>query len=168
MEALAVATLEAADDAPYVVAGYSSGGALAHGLVERLEGMGNAPEGLVLLDAYMPFGEVLAELFSADVGRLMEMGDEAIALDDDHLLAMGGYLRVLGEWQPGEIAAPGLMLRVTGGARAALLVGEDLPAWQQMASTVDVPGDHFEIIAATAAKTAAAIDAWVSALGGDR
>ncbi len=164
MEVLTDATLRAAGDAPFVVAGYSSGGAIARGLVERLEAMQRAPLGLVLIDAYIPLGEGIGKLFAADIGRLLEMGNEAIAVDDDHLLAMGGYMRTISEWEPGSIAVPDLMVRATAGERAALIEGEELPAWQRTTDTVDVPGDHFEVIGETAEQTAEAIDAWAARL----
>ena len=40
-------------DEPFVLAGRSSGGRVAHEVTSRLENRGRAPQGLVLIDSYL-------------------------------------------------------------------------------------------------------------------
>ncbi len=162
IEVLAPTALEAAGGEPFVLLGYSSGGAVARALVERLEGEGEAPAGLAMIDSYLPDEEGLAELFGTTMGQLLAIDHDALAIDDDQLIAMGAYLRLIGEWEPVPIAAPGLMLRASGGLATMLPASAELPDWQQPQATVEVSGDHFSLIADNADATAEAIDAWLS------
>jgi hypothetical protein len=121
------------------------------------------PAGLVLIDSYLPSGDAMAAVFSILMGRLLELDHEAIAIDDDHLITMGAYMRLLSEWQPGAIEAPTLMLRASEGHVLARAQDVDLPAWQLPEITVDVAGDHFDLIADSAAASAEAIETWLRA-----
>jgi acyl transferase domain-containing protein/NAD(P)-dependent dehydrogenase (short-subunit alcohol dehydrogenase family)/acyl carrier protein len=165
LEVMMQSTLEAAAGEPFVVVGYSSGAAVARGLVERLESRGCGPQGFAMLDAYLPMGSSIGKVFSADVGRLFEMGHEAISIEDEQLLTMGGYARLFAEWDPGSIESPDVMLRAADSERTTWIEEAGLPDWQYAESTIEVPGDHFDVIAATAASTADALDAWVTGLG---
>jgi pimaricinolide synthase PimS1 len=161
LDVLAEATLAVAAGEPYVIVGYSGGGALARGLTERLESSGGGPEGLAMIDSYAPTGPALAEVVAANVGRLLAMGNGSISIDDDQLLTMGAYLRLLSEWEPGEIEAADLMLRAAEEEGTATIEAAGLPAWQRTRATVEVPGDHFAVIADRAQASADAIDAWI-------
>jgi pimaricinolide synthase PimS1 len=164
VDVLAASVREAATGEPFVVVGYSSGWLIARALVECLEQEGPAPSGLIEIDAQVP-REERAAVFATVIGRLIEMDHEAIAIDDDHLIAMGAYIRLCDEWQPGPLAAPELALRAGEGLDAD---GEEdeRAVWRRPEETVEVAGDHFELIAQSADATAEAIERWVSKAAG--
>jgi pimaricinolide synthase PimS1 len=162
LDVLAESVWRAAEGEPFVIVGYSSGGAIAHGLAERFEIGRPGLEGLAMIDSYFPSGPELLQGFSDDFGRLLGMADQGISLDDDQLLAMAGYLRLLSEWSPTPIDVPTLMVRATDGTRTSLIDEDQLPTWQRSPVTVDVSADHFTVIADRAAATAEAIGGWIA------
>jgi acyl transferase domain-containing protein len=161
VEALAGPALAAAAGEPFALVGFSSGGALAHALAERLEREGAAPAGVALIDSYLGDGEQLADGFGLVMAQLLALDHEAVAIDDEQLLAMGAYMRLFAEWEPGEIAAPGLMLRASAGFGPPPRSEHELAPWQRPGTTVEIAGDHFGLIAGEAALTAEAIDGWL-------
>ena len=163
IDALAEATVEAAAGEPFVLAGYSSGGIVARALTERLEAEAIAPAGVVLIDTYEHDREETTEIFSRAIGALLELEHEGMRVDDDHLLAMGAYIRLFRAWEPASIATPSLLLR----ASEPLIEG--LPDASRLAdSAVEIPGDHFSIMDADAASTAGAAEAWLSELAAEK
>jgi hypothetical protein len=96
------------------------------------------------------------------MGRLIEMDHDAVALDDDHLITMGAYIRLFAELSQGPISTPTLMVRAREGAGANLKPEEQI-LWQGVEQTVEVPGDHFAVIGEGAEATAEAVDSWLSA-----
>ncbi len=162
VEALAASVLQAVGSEPFALAGFSSGGALAHSLAERLEDDGVPPEALVLIDSYLPAGAAAADTFAGVMAQLLEMDNAAIAIDDDHLIAMGAYIRLYGGWEPAAIAAPALMLRATDDHVLPTVGEEELPPWQLPESVAEVASDHLGMIADHAAESADAIDSWLT------
>jgi acyl transferase domain-containing protein/thioesterase domain-containing protein/acyl carrier protein len=163
VEALAVAVADQASEGAFVLAGYSIGGALAHALARRLEDDGLSPAGLVLIDTYAPERQdEMAAVFGEVMGSVLEQRHQLIeaAVDDDNLVAMGTYARLMAEWEPLPIDAPRLLLRASEPLGDAYERG-GLPWWQLPPEVIEVSGHHFELIGGSAAATAAAIDAWV-------
>ncbi len=161
--ALAEAVRARSPDGPFVLAGYSIGGALAHALARRLEEEGLPPAGLILIDTYAPEQqEAMAAVFGEVMGSVLDERHELIeaAVDDDNLVAMGTYARLMTEWEPLPIEAPSLLVRASQPLGDAYERG-GLPWWQLPPDVVEVGGHHFDLIGAAAAHTAAAIDAWV-------
>jgi len=99
-------------------------------------------------------GDVLAGV----MGQILERDHELVAIDDDGLMAMGAYLRIFTEWEPGAIEAPALLVR----ASRPLGDETDLPAWQLPEDVVEVEGDHWALIEDAAAATAEATEAWLA------
>jgi pimaricinolide synthase PimS1 len=169
IDVLAAAVSEQPPQGPFVLAGYSIGGALAYALAQRLEEDGLAPAGLVLIDTYAPERpEDLAAVFSEVMGSVLEERHDLIdeAVDDDSLVAMGAYARLMAGWQPKEIAAPSLLVRAGSPLGDAYERGA-LPWWQMPEQTVEVVGHHFELIGKSAPQTAEAIDVWIRELVGE-
>jgi len=162
VDALAISVLRAAEDDPFVLLGYSSGGAVAHALAERFERDGERLAGLAMVDSFLPEGDGLVELFGSTMGQLLEIDHEALAIDDQQLIAMGAYLRFAPQWSPGAVGVPGLMLRAADGLASMQPDSAELPAWQLPETTVELAGDHFSLIAEDAAATAEAIDGWLA------
>jgi len=140
-----------------VLAGYSSGGWLAHAVAARMEERGVIPDAVVLLDTYLPDSAVL----TAVMPRLLELlgGVEAdvdgIGLDDNRLTAMVAYLQMFRDWQPPPIATPTLLVRC---GEPAWDPDTWQPAsWPDVVATVDAAGDHFSLMTDHAEATAASI-----------
>ena len=166
VEVLAAAVCDRPPDGAFVLAGYSIGGALVHALARRLEDDGLAPAGVILIDTYAPERpEELAAVFGEVMGSVLDEHHDLIAavVDDDSLVAMGAYSRLMAEWEPQEIAAPSLLIRASVPLGDAYERGE-LPWWQMPEHTAQVIGHHFELIGESAPQTADAIDGWVREL----
>jgi thioesterase domain-containing protein/acyl carrier protein len=163
IEALAESLREAAGGDPFVLAGYSHGGAPAHALARLLEDQGVFPAGLVMIDTYAPESQdEIDQLFANVMGTILEKGHELVqeSVDDDNLLAMGAYFRVGAEWEPAPIEAPRLLVRASQKLGDAFEAGR-LPSWQMPPDVVEVTGDHFGLVDESAGETAQVIDAWV-------
>ncbi|MFI1222599.1 MULTISPECIES: type I polyketide synthase, partial [unclassified Streptomyces] len=121
-EVLADAIRRAVGDDPFVLVGYSIGGVVAHSLAARFEAEGVGVAGLVMIDTPTPEGEEETNrVFSLVMTEILERDHEAIAVDDANWLAMGTYMRLLGERVTTRIAAPSLLIRAGEplGGRAA-------------------------------------------------
>jgi thioesterase domain-containing protein len=166
VDALAASVREAvAADGEFALVGYSIGGALAHALTRRLEDDGVSPAGLVMIDTYAPEAQdEMGDVFASVMGTLLDTGHELIeeAIDDDDLMAMGTYARLMGGWEPLPIETPALLVRASEPLGDAYEAGR-LPWWQLPRDVVEVTGQHFGLIGESAAETARAIDAWVRA-----
>ncbi|MFJ8752000.1 alpha/beta fold hydrolase [Streptomyces sp. NPDC102441] len=161
VDAAAEAVLRRAAGGPFVLVGYSSGGILAHAVAQRLEERAHAvPEGLVLLDTYPPDSGLLARTAPGLLAAMAGRAGEVVPLDDTRLTAMGAYLSLVTDWQPGAIETPALLVRaarpLTESADEERRAVWPLPHW-----SVDVPGDHFDLIEDSAHKTAASMAAWL-------
>jgi thioesterase domain-containing protein len=164
MEVLENSIRRAVGDAPFVLAGYSMGGAVAQSLAARFEDAGAAPAGVVMIDTPAPEGgeEEISRAFSSVMTAILQREQRAIAIDDANWLAMGTYIRLFAERRPVRIDAPTLMIRATesldGGSASP-----DWPEWDVCDEQVDISADHFALIeaAASAAATADAIERWI-------
>ncbi|NKQ27102.1 type I polyketide synthase [Streptomyces galbus] len=163
-EATAQALVREADGEPFAVVGYSSGGIVAHAAVRLLEASGLFPEALVLLDPYAPDDPALRaatpSLLAGMARRLGELG----AVEDDALVAMGGYLRLLDDWRPTPVRTPTLLVRPDGPLPGAPVVDGPRPSWSSQHDVAEVPGDHFSMIEEHAPATAAALTGRLAAL----
>ncbi|MER6030924.1 type I polyketide synthase [Streptomyces sp. NPDC001851] len=152
-DALAREAAQAADGRPLVLLGRSTGGWIAHAVAQRLQEQGAAPAAVVLIDT-------LAS--PLDLDDLSMVSDQMLNeqnvqwLDDDRLIAMGGYIRVFDGWQPQRGGVPTLLIQAgeRSGAHA-------LPRWDLADTTVEVPGDHFTMLAEHSATTAQALADWL-------
>ncbi|MER5527421.1 type I polyketide synthase [Streptomyces sp. NPDC002677] len=158
--AIAAATRQveaAAGERPVVLVGYSSGGLLADGVAAELAARGRPAAGLVLVDTFV-FGPELptegAALFEQMRARLAESG----AVTDARLTAMGGYLRLLTDWEPADSGTPVLVARAT-----EPLTGFDRPpaSWAYPHDVVELAGDHFTVLEEHADRTAQAVHEWL-------
>jgi pimaricinolide synthase PimS1 len=163
-ESIAAAVTQTVADRPFAVVGYSTGGDIAHGVVEALERSGRAPVGLVLLDTFLIDRDEPMRMFSAMMGQLMVEAPTSSAIDDRLILAMGAYMRMLNEAEPQAVSAPSLLVNATENLGAEMR--DEI--WREADSTTRVPGDHFTIIEEHADATAAAIDEWLSKIARPR
>jgi NADP-dependent 3-hydroxy acid dehydrogenase YdfG len=149
-----------ADDTPFVLAGYSSGGLIAHAVATQLEAAGLAPAGVVLLDTYAPDRTEITEKFVSLLPGLMADDDEQ--RDDAWLTAMAHYFSL--DWTGlAETTRPTLLVRAEEPLAGSPGPGEGKPAraWSGNLTIVDVPGDHFTMMASHADTTVQAVDDWL-------
>jgi thioesterase domain-containing protein/NADP-dependent 3-hydroxy acid dehydrogenase YdfG/acyl carrier protein len=155
--------LRLAGGAPFALAGYSSGGFVAHAVAEHLESQGAAPAAVILLDSYPPDEtELLERLIPAVIRGMRDRRERMLGGEDDSwLTAMGRYMSF--DWTPSAVSAPTLLVR---SSRPLPGLPEDAPwqaTWKFPHATADVPGDHFTMMEAHAGASALSVDAWLRA-----
>ncbi|MFJ1967235.1 type I polyketide synthase [Streptomyces sp. NPDC087903] len=162
VEAAARAVRAHAAGRPYVLVGYSSGGLLAHAVARHLETHDpRRPDGIVLIDAGGP--ETLATAAgTALLSGMSERSGELIRLDDTRLTAMGAYLRVLGDAAPQRSLTATLLLRASAPVPGLPPNTPWRADWPYAHWSVDVPGDHFDVIQDGVEHTARSVDRWLA------
>ncbi|MFZ1925949.1 MAG: alpha/beta fold hydrolase, partial [Solirubrobacteraceae bacterium] len=162
LEDLALSVERRDGEAPFALVGYSSGGWLAHALASRLERGGKPAEALVLIDAQPPTGAPSSAVLQAALAPVFD-SDVYEFLNDDRLMAMGAYLRLLVDWRPAEIGAPTLLV-VAEERLADQPASDEWPAPKALPNlVVDISGDHFTLLEDHVAGTAAAVEEWLLA-----
>ncbi|WP_171987844.1 type I polyketide synthase, partial [Streptomyces sp. MP131-18] len=149
-----------AGGAPFVLAGHSAGGWIAHAVAARLESGGTAPLAVVLLDSYWP-GSATLPLIQAEIGRRLLRGGSRERpaeepWDDTCLTAMGGYARLFADWRPEPLAAPVLHIRAADPLPGFPDQGWHA-AWPPARRKDPAPGDHFTLLGEHSATTARAV-----------
>lgn len=180
LEALAavhVSTIQEHFAGPIILAGYSAGGFAAHAVASRLseecqieKGVKVQLAGLVLIDTYLNMmgrddtewlNALPAEALTARDGGLLHMvGDSDLAL-----AKVGGYFRTLqgSQLRPLPVALPTLFLRAQY-PTSNMPEAEDewRPSWPRADATVDIPGNHLELLDKRCAPASAAgIRQWI-------
>ncbi|MFJ8728905.1 type I polyketide synthase [Streptomyces bauhiniae] len=151
---------------PFVLAGYSSGGWLAHAVADALRREESAPAGLVLLDCLTPGGPEYTHLTPTLFQRMSQDRTLADLVDEAQLRAMGRYLRLFAGWRPSRSPVPTLFLQAAerlGGGRHAP-DREEPAGWARRVTHRTVPGDHLSILHDHARAVADAIDGWLAEL----
>jgi len=149
-----------ADGRPFVLAGYSSGGWLAHAVAQEVR-----PAGVVLLDSYQPRDERFAELESALFRDLLGRVDLVKLVRSADLTAMGRHLRLFDDWTPEAAETPTLLVRATClDAEQDRPLPADRRATWPGARIAEVPGSHVSLLDQHSRPTAAAIRAWLADL----
>ncbi|WP_160051659.1 type I polyketide synthase [Nocardiopsis sp. FR26] len=166
------AALRAADGAPLVLVGRSSGGWAAHAVAEELHRRGRTPAGLVLLDTPLPGEEGVLPLVAASLPivteSVMARASEFELLDAARLTAMGGYLGLFADWRPGPLPVP--ITQVCPEEPVRTPSGEVLETgweWPGQDAGVRVPGDHLTMLEAYAQDTAEAVEEIVARPDGE-
>ncbi|MGP4109895.1 thioesterase domain-containing protein [Streptomyces sp. 4N509B] len=164
VDALAAGALAAAGDegAPLLLAGHASGGVLAHAVGVALRAAGHQVAGVVLIDTYEPEPARHAEVFAWAMGHVLRRGPAHPDINDDTILAMGGYLRLLDGWPaapPERLDAPTLLVTAEHGPDAP--GAGEWRRWRAADTVVRVPGDHGSLLGENAAHTARAVEDWL-------
>ncbi|XVQ90086.1 type I polyketide synthase [Microbispora siamensis] len=153
--------------APVVLAGYSSGGWIAHGLAEYLEAEGRPAAAVVLFDTYPPVAEVddVRAAFMREQARRRDLfaADGESAPPATQLSAMGGYVGLFEDWSPTPIGTPTLHLRASRPlpGMPATNPDEQFPGRLLHTSAV-LPGDHFTLLSQHSADAARAMHDWLA------
>jgi mycoketide-CoA synthase len=157
---------------PFVLAGHSSGGLVAHALATRLQSAGLAPAAIVLIDTFPPERtDILQNVWRKLPGigladsELREDAGEGDAEEDAWLTAMAHYL-FLGWTNLEQTALPTLLVR----AEEPLAESPDNGNWKSSWASsgnltiADAPGDHFTMMTEHADTTAGAVNDWLAGL----
>ncbi|WP_202918931.1 type I polyketide synthase [Saccharothrix deserti] len=144
-EALVDALTDAVADVAageFALVGRSVGAWLARAVAGRLETRGRTPAAVVLITPAADPHAVLTGVLDPE--------HQLHPVDDDRLVAMGRYLDLAGQHEPGPTTAPVLHV---GTAH------ERPPSGQESAV---VAGDHFSVLEQHSASTALAISSWLT------
>ncbi|MBL1103791.1 acyltransferase domain-containing protein [Streptomyces sp. 5-8] len=156
--AQAETALEVAAGRRTVLLGRSSGGWIAHAVAAHLAALGTPAAAVVLADTFARSADRSSTRLM--VSQLLENEAAAELLDDQRLVAMGGYFRVFADWTPHPLDTPVLLLRATAEVPGAPQ-GERGAGWEHAHHVVDVPGDHFSMLDEHHRTTADAIASWL-------
>ena len=152
----------AAGGAPFVLAGHSSGGLVAHAVATRLERDGHPPAAIVLLDTFTPEGSRLEDFWSVLPETVLADGEQR---EDAWLTAMAHYFWL--DWTAlDHTSLPTLLVRAReplDGSPGGAGWQPDWP-WSGNLTVIEVPGNHFTMMADQASTTARAVDDWLTRL----
>ncbi|WP_407288177.1 type I polyketide synthase [Streptomyces sp. BP-8] len=167
VETQADAVLRCAGDAPYALAGYSSGGWLANAVAGCLERRGRGPSAVVLLDTYF-VDDNLPLVQPALTRGMFDREDTFGRIDHVRWTAMGAYLRMFADFTPAATQAPTVMIQATDPMPADGDTAEPPPEAGARAlafpmAVEPVPGDHFTIVEDDAEAVARSVHAWLTA-----
>jgi thioesterase domain-containing protein/acyl carrier protein len=157
-------------DGPVVLLGSSSGGVLALAAARHLQEQGRPPAAVVLLDTYMPRPDSPFLRFSQQMlGGMFDRESMFAHMDTDRLTAMSWYVSLIGEWEPGPLDTPVLLVRsseppVPAETTGPMELHEWQASWERAHTVTDVPGNHFTMMEAHARSTAAATADWLKRL----
>ncbi|WP_229870296.1 type I polyketide synthase [Streptomyces phaeofaciens] len=156
-----------AEGEPVVLVGHSSGGWLAHAVAARLESLGEAPAGVVLLDTYLPGHDVVQGFASVFMDSMFDREGMVDGVDFARLTGMGGYFRAFADWKPAEVAAPTLFLRAAGRILDEDRSGPPAPqaSWHLPHTAGEVPGNHWTMLEEHAAAAARPVLDWLGLAG---
>ncbi|XHL86344.1 SDR family NAD(P)-dependent oxidoreductase [Streptomyces niveus] len=151
-EVVARAVEECAQEEPFTLVGFSTGGLAAHAAARRLESRGVQPEGVVLIDS-LPPGALTRDAATDILRDWARTQGEFWAYDDTSLTAMGWYLELFGTWDPVPPTAPVLLVQAADQVPSAPADGW-ASHWPGLAGHVTTPGSHFGLLTEHAADTA--------------
>jgi acyl transferase domain-containing protein len=146
IEAAADRVMQSVVDSDFALAGYSSGGWVAHAVAERLEARGAVSRAVVLLDT--PW-------VSVDTSKLLELvpaleasqaSELYIPLDDARLTAMARYFELFDGWMPGSLEAAVSMVRASEPLDGVSAQIDELERALSPNTTIEVPGNHFTMM----------------------
>ena len=155
---------------PVALAGYSSGGWLAHAVAARLEARGTGPEAVLLLDTWLPGDRIPQEDIEEELGGIA-VNDQAFSLiTEAQVTAQGAYLDLFEGWEPTKVTATVALVKALE-RMPQLPAGDpaeaDYPtaaSWRLDHDTVDVEGNHQTMMNEHAAATASSVHRWLQGL----
>jgi len=163
------AVLRALPDTPFALAGYSSGGWLAHAVAARIEERGHTPAAVVLLDTWFPKDDIGDDQVQEQLQGIA-VNDHAFALmTESQVTAQGAYLELFEGWRPRPVSAPVLLARATERMPQRAGAEGDAPRgwsaeWDFAHDTLDAPGNHQTMMNEHAAGTAGVVSQWLRGL----
>ncbi|MES4907261.1 MULTISPECIES: type I polyketide synthase [unclassified Streptomyces] len=148
---------------PFVLAGLSSGGLIAHLLARYLYDRGTPPAGVILLDSYAP-GEderlaLLAPGLRGELQHRAEDPNSAVPSDNSWVTAMLHYETF--HWPFTELPAPVLFVRAGEPLESWPAEWDWRPVWPFDHTAVTTRGNHFTMLEDHAPHTAALMRDWM-------
>ncbi|WP_340563444.1 type I polyketide synthase [Streptomyces sp. GSL17-111] len=153
-----------AQGTPVVLFGHSGGALLAHRLAVRLTELGSPPAGLVLADVYAPDDPLMAEWNRELSEGVFDRVEQFVAMDDSRLTAMAWYGGLFWTNPEPDTRFPTLLLRASQPLREPADGRDWRSTWKAARDVVDVPGDHFTMMAEHGGTTARAVHRWIGDL----
>jgi candicidin polyketide synthase FscB len=152
------------DGAPFVLAGYSSGGLVAHALATHLQSAGSPPAAVVLIDTYT--AEVFEKLWPLLPGRVLADDDQSGDAGEDAWLTATARYFSLGWSALDRTDLPTLLVRAREFDGEPPANTDWKPSWafSSRLTVVDVPGEHFTMMNDHAGTTARAVNEWLAEL----
>jgi thioesterase domain-containing protein len=146
----------------FALLGHSTGGTLAHALATRLAENGKTPAGVVLIDTHsaMTSPGFLPHVFD----EMLKRDQVMVSLSDTRLTAMAAYGRMLGEYEPRDLAYPTLMVKASEPMGDTTEAGEWETTWKHAHTSHQSPGDHFTMMEEHAEHTAEIVGNWMETL----
>nr|WP_257902939.1 type I polyketide synthase [Saccharothrix obliqua] len=171
VDVLASVVRDQAGGKPYLLVGYSSGGAQAHAVTAALERSGNPPLGVVLVDTYT------SDRIPLRLQAFFQRQYQAVTRPENYsfekITASVLYIGLHnGEWEVDQdLTTPVLMLEAadppeTPEGEQPLADDEWRHEWPGPHERITLPGDHFTIMSRHADHVAEAIVTWCSKVGG--
>jgi pimeloyl-ACP methyl ester carboxylesterase len=165
LDVLVDATLRAARGEPFVLAGQSAGGMIAHCVAARLERDGRPAAGVVLLDTLIE--SHLDPRLSAALAHRFD-GDERFRADRatyQAITASAAYSSLFSDWEPTPLDTPTLVVRPTEPVpappdRPPLTREEWRHHWPLPHTEIETQGHHMSIVVEQAATTAKHVLDW--------
>ncbi|MFI9383460.1 SDR family NAD(P)-dependent oxidoreductase [Kutzneria sp. NPDC052558] len=167
VQVLADAALRCAAGRPFVLVGYSAGGALAQSVAAHLDRTGPRPAGVVLLDTYS--SPDISPRLAAALGHQNRLSTRPESYTHDKITASAAYLTLYRRSLLPATSTPTLVIRPEQ-APAGPDGTDPLPAeewrdhWPHAHTEVVVPGDHFSMVGEHASHTADAVLRWLASL----
>jgi pimaricinolide synthase PimS1 len=149
-------------DTPVVLAGHSTGGMLAIAIAARLEQLGAAVAGVVLVDTYALVEGHLETLMGVAIDGMLERAESYGAISDTRLMAMATYASLFAAWQAPDIRAPTLLLQASEPMPGLSVKTMHEQAWRPVQNVVELPGDHFSVMEDHAEAAAQATERWLA------
>ena len=152
-----------AGGAPFVLAGHSSGGLVAHAVAAHLQNAGLAPAAVVLMDTFAAERPETLHQFWSMLPQTVLAGSQQ--QEDAWLTAMAHYFWL--DWPDlAETALPTLLVRAQEPLDGSPGQAGREPPWAPSSNVtvVDVPGNHFTMMADHAETTARAVNGWLAGL----
>ncbi|MFP3992316.1 thioesterase domain-containing protein, partial [Streptomyces sp. E11-3] len=173
VEVMARSVLLAAEDEPFVLLGYSSGGTLGYSTARHLEQVhGVRPAGVVLLDTYQVSeagGGAMSQVFNGLAYGLLERESMFGQFDSARLTAMARYADLQHTFDLGPVTAPVLFVRAEepfegSGGNPQDPDGWQATAWDPAHTVRTAPGTHFTIVEDRADTTTGIVKEWLAEL----
>jgi polyene macrolide polyketide synthase len=148
---------------PFVLAGMSSGGVLAHATAHHLAANGNAPTAVVLFDTYAMHDESLRET-GAEFGNAMyERARGVLPIDSTRLSAYEWTCGLFLDWDPEPTPVPSLLVRAREPMKSYLADRDWRTKLTGMSASVEAEGNHFSLLEEHAPGTAKIVHTWLAA-----
>jgi acyl carrier protein len=98
---------------PFVLAGWSTGGVIAHATARRLSAEGKPPRAVVLFDTYDPRDPALRQKVRPVLATMFDRSEGLVAIDSVRLSAFEWFSKLLAEWDPSPLDVPTLLVRAS-------------------------------------------------------